>query len=328
MSDTHAPTDHGATFGRVAVVGAGAVGCYYGGMLARAGVPVTLIARPHHAEAINTRGLHFEAQGFEERVNVAACTGLDAARDARLVLFCVKTRDTEATAAALAPIISADALVLVLQNGVDNVRRIQAHLPNPVIPAVVYVAASMPGAGHLRHAGGGSLVIGESRQDDVRPAGVPAGLLGQVRDTMQAAGIPCAIRDNIDGELWSKFLINCAFNAVSALGRSRYGRMGASETMMAVMRRAAHEVVAVAEKAGIVMPETDPLKIVERAGQSMAQATSSTEQDIALGRPTEIDDLNGYLVRKGAALGVDTPVNQTLHALVKLREAVRLEEGH
>ncbi len=311
----------------VAVVGAGAVGCYYGGMLARAGVPVTLIARPAHAEAINAAGLHFEAESFDEQVRVSAATELSAVAGARLVLFCVKTRDTEATAAALAPYLPPDALVLDLQNGVDNVRRIQQHLSNPVIATVVYVAASMAGPGHLRHAGGGSLVIGESRQDDVRTGDVQADTLAAVARLLADAGVPCKVSENIDGELWSKFLINCSFNAVSALGRSRYGRMADSETMMAVMRRAAREVVAVAQAAGIRMPESDPLKIVERAGQSMAQATSSTEQDISLGRPTEIDDLNGYLVRKGAALGIDTPVNQTLHALVKLREAVRLDEG-
>ncbi|MEZ5657295.1 MAG: 2-dehydropantoate 2-reductase [Burkholderiaceae bacterium] len=312
----------------IAVVGAGAVGCYYGGMLARAGLPVTLIARPAHADAINAHGLRLQAQSFDEHVQVHADTRLEAAQDARLVLFCVKTRDTETTAAALAGILSPKAIVLDLQNGVDNVRRIQAQLANPVLATVVYVAASMAGPGHLRHAGGGSLVVGDSRQADVRPAGVAEASLAGIKAMLESAGIACKLSANIDGELWSKFLINCSFNAVSALGRSRYGRMAANEAMMAVMNRAAQEVVTVARALGIEMPATDPLEIVERAGQSMAQATSSTEQDISAGRPTEIDDLNGYLVRKGRELGVDTPVNQTLHALVKLRESVRLDEGH
>ncbi|MEZ5652149.1 MAG: 2-dehydropantoate 2-reductase [Burkholderiaceae bacterium] len=327
MTETSHPAVDPSALHPVAVVGAGAVGCYYGGMLARAGVPVTLIARAAHVDAINDAGLRLQAQSFDEQVQVGADTELAAAANARLVLFCVKTRDTESTAQALAPILAPDAIVLDLQNGVDNVRRIQTYLPNPVLATVVYVAASMAGPGHLRHAGGGSLVIGESRQPDARPAALAPGVSTAIAELMEAAGIGCRLSDNIDGELWSKFLINCSFNAVSALGRSRYGRMAASPAMMAVMNRAALEVVAVARALGITMPETDPLKIVARAGQSMAQATSSTEQDIGMGRPTEIDDLNGYLVTKGGELGVDTPVNQTLHALVKLREAVRLEEN-
>ncbi|MEZ5739814.1 MAG: ketopantoate reductase C-terminal domain-containing protein [Burkholderiaceae bacterium] len=138
---------------------------------------------------------------------------------------------------------------------------------------------------------------------------------------MESAGIPCPVSDNIDGDLWSKLLINCSFNAVSALGRSQYKRMAASPEMMAVMNMAALEVVAVGTACGVTLGETDPLKIVARAGQAMGEATSSTEQDIRLGRPTEIDELNGYVVRRGAELGIPTPVNQTLHALVKLLEA-------
>ena len=103
----------------IAVVGAGAVGCYYGGMLARAGLPVTLIARPAHADAINAHGLRLQAQSFDEQVKVRADTRLEAAQDARLVLFCVKTRDTETTAAALAGILSPKAIVLDLQNPVQ-----------------------------------------------------------------------------------------------------------------------------------------------------------------------------------------------------------------
>ena len=147
---------------KIAVMGAGAVGCYYGGMLARAGHEVTLIARAHHATAINASGLLLETQAFTERVRVAASTDASAADGAQWVLFCVKSTDTESAGRALAPHLAEGAVVLSLQNGVDNAERLQATIGHPVIPAVVYVATEMAGPGHVRHHGRGELVIAPS----------------------------------------------------------------------------------------------------------------------------------------------------------------------
>ena len=130
---------------RAAVFGAGAVGCFYGGMLARAGHEVTLIGRPVHVEAIRKAGLHFEGLQFDERIRVGASTGPEAVRGAKLVLFCVKSTDTEQGAAQIAPFLDPASVVLNLQNGVDNTERIQARVSQQVIPAVVYVATGMAG---------------------------------------------------------------------------------------------------------------------------------------------------------------------------------------
>jgi 2-dehydropantoate 2-reductase len=126
---------------RAAVLGAGAVGCYFGGMLARAGHAVTLIGRPVHVEAFKARGLRFEALKFDEMVPVKASTEASAVHGCRLVLFCVKSTDTDAAATQIAPFLDADALVLSLQNGVDNIERIQARVAQPVIPG--HVATEM-----------------------------------------------------------------------------------------------------------------------------------------------------------------------------------------
>src|ERR1700742_1565947 len=114
---------------RVAVVGAGAVGCYYGGMLARAGHDVTLIGRPQHVEAIERQGLRLETQTFDERIRVSASSEGSAVRGAQLVLFCVKSNDTESAAAAIKPHLAPDAWILSLQNGVENTDRLRAMLP-------------------------------------------------------------------------------------------------------------------------------------------------------------------------------------------------------
>src|SRR5262249_31783715 len=128
---------------RVAVVGAGAVGCYFGGMLARSGMPVTLIGRARHVDAINRDGLYLERSDFQGYIKLQADTRMDSVRDATIVLLCVKTIDTETAAIAVAPHLMNDALLVSFQNGVDNAERIQRATGISAIPAVVYVAAEM-----------------------------------------------------------------------------------------------------------------------------------------------------------------------------------------
>jgi 2-dehydropantoate 2-reductase len=146
---------------RIAVLGAGAVGCYFGGMLARAGADVILIGRPHHVEAITRNGLFLDTLQFEQRVTVAASPELSAAHGAGIVLFCVKTVDTEDAARLLAPHLSPGAVVVSLQNGVDNVQRMRSAAHFDAVPAVVYVAVAMTAPGRVKHSGRGDLIIGE-----------------------------------------------------------------------------------------------------------------------------------------------------------------------
>ncbi len=290
---------------RIAVLGAGAVGSYFGGMLARAGAPVTLIGRPRHVEAITRDGLFLDGLHFQERIPVSASTSESAARDADIVLLCVKTVDTEDAAKALAPHLSADAVVISLQNGVDNVERIRAASKIAAFPAVVYVAAEITAPGRIKHSGRGDLVIGN----------LPA-----VAAMFARAGISCRVSENIEADLWTKMIMNCAYNAISALGRAKYGRVVSNEWTRELMQQVIAEAVAVAQAAGVRLPEADMNGVVFKLAEAMPEATSSTAQDIARGNRTEIDSLNGYLVRRGAELGVPTPCNETLHALVKLLE--------
>ncbi len=305
--------------GKVAVLGAGAVGCFYGGMLARAGVPVTLIGRAAHVEAIRRDGLVIEWADRRETIRVDASTDVAVVQDADLVLVCVKSPDTGAAARSLAPHLAADAVVASLQNGVDNAERLRAVLTQPVLAAVVYVGAYMDGPGVVRHTGRGDLVLGASRADATRP-GI-ASRLAAVAALFEAAGIACPRSDDIDAALWTKLVINCAFNAVSALGRARYGRMAQEPGIRALMEGTVRESVAVARAAGVALDERKLVDAVWGVADALAQQYSSTAQDILRGKRTEIDALNGFVAERGAALGVDTPINRTLHALVRLREA-------
>lgn len=304
---------------KTAVVGSGAVGCYFGGMLARAGAPVTLIARAKHVEAFNRDGLRMETTRFRETVPISASTDIAAAADAQLVLFCVKSIDSEPVARSLAPHLTPDALILDLQNGVDNVPRICGQVPNPVVAAVVYVACEMIGAGCVKHHGRGDLVIG-AMEAGARHALPTRAQLDVLAALLARAEIPCVISENIEGELWLKFLINCAYNAISALGRSRYARMTAMPESRRIMEDAVREVLALAQACDVSMPEGDLVAKAIALADAMPQQLSSMAQDLDRGKRTEIDDLNGAVVRRGEALGISTPVNRTLYGLVKLLE--------
>ena len=291
----------------VAIVGAGAVGCYFGGMLARAGVPVTLIGRAYHVEAITRDGLFLERSDFQTNVKVQADTHVEAVSNSTIVLLCVKTVDTETAASAIAPHLGFDTLLVSFQNGVDNVDRIRRATGINAIPAVVYVAAAMTGPGRVKHGGRGDIVIGH----------VP-----RLENVFKAAGIPCGVSNNVVGELWTKLVMNCAYNAISALTRSRYLPLKENPLTRDVIKDVITEVVAVASASGISLASAEQLtEAALKMGEAMANATSSTEQDIARGRPTEIDSLNGYVTRCGKLLGIPTPVNSTLHALVKILES-------
>ncbi len=304
---------------RVAVVGAGAVGCYYGGMLARAGHDVVLIGRPAHVDAIRAAGLHFEGVKFDEHIALRASTEPDAVRGARLVLFCVKSTDTELAAEQIAPWLEPGSMVVNLQNGVDNTERIRARISRQVIPAVVYVATEMAGPGHLKHHGRGDLVIG-ALERPVAPE--LAAALEAVRQWFVQAGVPVVVSDNVAGELWAKLVVKCAYNAISAIAQLPYGRMIGGVGVREVMRDVVEETLAVAVACGVRMAP-DQLAGVYRIAEAMPGQYSSTAQDLQRGRPTEIDHLNGYVVRQAEARGVPAPVNRVLHSLVKLLESKR-----
>jgi 2-dehydropantoate 2-reductase len=303
---------------RVAVVGAGAVGGYFGGMLARAGADVTLVGRPAHVDVWTREGLFLDSLDFQERIRVSASTEVAACRDADLVLFSVKSPDTEQAARELAHHVRTGALVVSLQNGVDNVDRIRAAAGLDPMAAAVYVASSMPAPGRVKHAGRGDLLIGDlpGRPGPPREADV-----ARVAAWFEAARVPCRVSADIQADLWTKLIFNAALNAISAVVNTTYGEIVAIPEPRETVRQLVDECVAVGRAAGVSLPEADYPQLVCSFAERVGQVYSSTAQDLERGKLTEIDALNGFVVRRGADLRVPTPVNQSLLALVKLREA-------
>jgi len=298
---------------RVAVVGAGAVGGYFGGMLARAGIPVVLIGRPSFVEAVRRSGLRIDSIRFQETVHPDAATELAAAAGADVVLFSVKTTDTVPVSKQLAAILPQGSLVVSMQNGVNNAEVIREASGINALPAVVYVAASVPAPGTVKHLGRGDIVVGS--QD---------GRIGPLAEIFAAATIPCRISENIEGELWTKLVWNCALNAVSALGRVTYGEIISNGDARRLVEAVVQETLSVARAKGVHPPGLEDAKAAVagafKVAEQMSATRSSTAQDLVRGKPTEIDSLNGYVARTGSQLGVPTPVNHALYTLIKLYE--------
>jgi 2-dehydropantoate 2-reductase len=294
---------------RFAVLGAGAVGCYFGGMLALHGHDVVFIGRPAHVDAIRDGGLRIQTRAFDVRVPAGASTRIDAAGSADVVFVCVKSGDTADAARELSGILAPDTLVASLQNGVDNAALLRAHLAQPIVSAAVYVASEMAGPGHLLHHGRGDLAIEATPLSDALAC------------VLRAAGIPTRIADDVRETLWQKFILNCAYNAVSAIVQLPLGEMPHRDALRSTMCAVVAECIAVAAAEGVRIAD-EPACIVERIEATIPPGQySSTAQDLARGKLSEIDYLNGAVVRRGVAAGINTPVNQTLHLLVKMLEA-------
>jgi 2-dehydropantoate 2-reductase len=292
---------------QVAVIGAGAVGCYYGGLLLKAGHEVTFVGRPPHVDAINAHGLLLDTQTFRGHLPAKAATDAGALAAPDLVLFCVKSADTEQAGRSLAGRLRPETTVLSLQNGVDNPQRLRSVTGHPVIAAVVYVGSEMAGPGHVRHHGGGHLVIGASPESEA------------LARTLETAGIRTAIADDIERTQWTKLITNCAFNALSAVAGIAYGPLLDVEGAKDVVASAIEEAATVARACGVPMPD-DLAAQVLKVPAAMPNQKSSTAQDLARGKPSEIDFLNGYIVRKGDELGIPVPTNRALQVMVKLVE--------
>jgi 2-dehydropantoate 2-reductase len=312
------------TFNRIAVVGAGAVGSFYGAMLARAGHKVTLIGRPAHVQATQRDGLKLDlaSASSTEIVRLDASSDLLSLQTADLVLFCVKSTDSAAVARQMAPHLAPHAVIMSLQNGVENSALIAQQVPHAVIPCVVYVATEMPAPGFVKHHGRGELVIGTMQTSRLKD---PQKTLQEIVALFGSAQVPVQISPNVMAELWSKLLINCAFNAISGLAQIHYAKLAALDSVRTSQTALVKEVIAVALADGIHLSEAVALEAVAKISLTMGSQKSSTAQDMARSKPSEIDHLNGFIVRRGQALGVATPVNQALFALVKLVESTYVD---
>ncbi len=298
---------------RAVVVGAGGTGGYFGGLLARAGHDFTFIARGAHLEALRTRGLTVESRlAGTFTLPVRATDDPGELGPVDLILFCVKTYDTDAAAESIRPLIHPETMLLSLQNGVDNEERIaRAAGRSSGIGAAAYVVSAIKGPGVVAQtAGPGRIVLGEL-------GGGASARTEQLRDVLQEAGIAADLHPDIRVVLWQKFLFICAFSGVTTLTRLPIGAVLADPATHALFRGASEEVEAAARACGIDPPADCVEQALATAAAAEPWASSSLYRDLAGGRRLELESLNGEVVRRGREHGIETPLNFAIYAALR-----------
>ena len=297
---------------RIAVVGAGAMGSLFGGLLAEAGEDVILVdIWEEHVKAINERGLHIRGVSGDRIIRVRATTKHAEVGPVDLVLFQVKSYATEKAIRDALPMIADHTVVLTLQNGLGNVEKIAEVIGRErVLAGTTAHGATVLGPGEIYHAGKGPTVIGEID-------GRITERVKRIAEVFNRAGIETEVTDNVLGAIWTKMLANVAINALTAITGLYNGELLELEETKTVMLKAVEEAVAVARAKGIKLLVEDPFEFVIKVAKATATNKSSMLQDVERGRRTEIDAINGMIVRYGRELGIPTPVNETLVAAVK-----------
>ena len=300
---------------KLAVVGAGAMGSLFGGLLAEAGVEVRLLdIWAEHVETVNEKGLNIESEGETRLVKVQATTDSRSVGRADLILIFVKSTQTGTAVETAKEMVDADTMVLTLQNGMGNADVISKVIdPGVVLAGTTSHGATMLGPGRIRHAGSGPTVIGPWAGGNVDGAQRVAALFNN-------AGIKAEALEDVHTVLWNKLLINVGINAVTALTGIKNGQILDLEITKSLSRAAVEEAMAVARAQGIEIRDDAVDQVYQVAGAT-AQNRSSMGQDVDRSRQTEIGAINGVIVKEGRRLGIETPVNQTLTALIETLEA-------
>ncbi|MDU9050537.1 MAG: 2-dehydropantoate 2-reductase [Candidatus Electrothrix sp. Rat3] len=297
---------------KITIIGAGAMGCLFGGLLCEQGMDVHLIdVREEQVAVLNEHGLTILHQGVERVVRVRAVTELAVipTRTDLVVIF-VKHAQTEAAARTAARLLGSNGYALTLQNGMGNAEIIADVLGKErVLCGTTAQGAMVLGLGKIQHSGIGETVIGM-----LRPG--RGDIATEVTEAFTAAGISCRAVDDIEPVLWKKLFVNVGINAVTALTGLRNGQLLEREATRRLMRDIVSEAIAVAEAYFVEVP-SNTQEHVEQVVKATASNRSSMGQDIDGRRPTEIDAINGYIVRKAREVGLAVPVNQTLVRLVQ-----------
>lgn len=304
---------------RIAVIGTGAVGAYFGAKLAGvAGNRLAFIARGVHLEALRNHGLVVKSYEGDRLVRDALFSAEPSEVGiVDMVLFCVKSYDTETAAQIAAPLMGRDTVLLSLQNGVDNGAKL-AHLygEERTLPAVVYVGSALAGPGRVEHTSGGRIIFGSLGGHE----NLATRLVAQA---LSAAQIPCELTPEIATVQWRKLLWNAAFCAISALTHSDTLEIVESAPLSQLAVDCMHEVRAAAATMGVAL-ETTAIDQTMAFSRTVGHFKPSMLQDLEAGKPLEYQAFNGIVVKKLVEAGTAAPVNQVfLQALAFLDQRIR-----
>ena len=291
------------------VVGPGAMGCLFAARLSKAGFDVTLLDYVvERAEKITEQGIMVQGVTGQYSVKVPTVTE-DIPSTPDLVLICVKSYKTRQASETIKPGLPPEAMVVTLQNGLGNVEILeQVFGKDRILGGVTSEGATLLGPGNIRHAGQGETIIG--------PGGDPDSPAEKLVSAFNEAGFKTKSIDSVKDLIWGKLIINVGINALTAITRLKNGRLPETRGTRLIMEEAVKEAVAVAEAKNIQLPYPDPLSRVMEVCEATAGNIASMLQDVLKETETEVDAINGAIVREGEALGISTPVNRTLTSLV------------
>lgn len=297
---------------RILVVGPGAMGTLFAGLLAAGGHETWLLGRrPEVVERISREGVILVRGRDQQRIPVKATLDAGEAGSAELVLLFVKAHSTLQACRDTLPALGPDTMMLTLQNGIGNVETIASVVgTGRVLAGVTAQGATLLGPGVARHAGSGDTSIGELDGRETERA-------RRVVAAFRQAGIEVELSGAVTSLLWGKLVVNAAINPLTALLRLRNGDLPARPESRELMAAVAREAASVAWARRVPLPYDDPVARVEEVCRVTASNRSSMLQDVERGAQTEIDYINGAVVREGEASGVNTPINWTLTRLVK-----------
>jgi 2-dehydropantoate 2-reductase len=296
---------------RIAIMGTGGIGGYFGGRLAAAGEEVIFIARGAQLRALQTDGLHLALlDGGTVTINPASATDDPASVGAvDLVLVAVKAWQVPDAAQAIRPMIGPETVVLPLENGVEASDQIAAVIgPRPVLAGLCHISAFVESPGHIRHAGIDP-VITFGELDNSRTPRVQ-----RLKETLEHAGVRAVIADDIQVALWTKFLFIAAVSGVGAVARAPIGVTRSCPETRALLRQAMDEIHALAVARGVKLPADAVSQTLSWIDKMPPAVTASMHRDIVEGRPSELEAQNGAIVRLGAAAGVDVPAHRFIYA--------------
>lgn len=299
-------------FRRALVMGGGAVGGYFGGRIAeRTPCKVTLIVRGDHLKAIREQGLRIESPDGNTCLKLEATDDPRRAGEPDLILFTVKSHDTDSAIKQIAPVVGDNTQILTLQNGIENYGKLEETFGrHRVIQGFCRIGAGVIEPGLIRHHGLGTVVAGE--QD-----GSVTERLEALREIFEGAGIEFFVADDIRHQVWKKFAWNCLFNMMTALAEVTVDELLADEKAEALCHALFGELRAVAATQGIQLTREDENQIIEGA-KKLENFKTSTQRDREKGKRLEYEAFCGAVVRLAGANGVDVPHNETLYALYRL----------
>ena len=305
---------------KIVIIGPGAMGCLYAFLLTRSGHEVWLLDYRHdRADFIKSQGLKIEGVSGNYQIPFERiCTEASVIGKADIIIVFVKAYATEAAIKRAADTIKSTTIILTLQNGIGNIERIGDLCPDAhCLAGTTSQGATLLAPGHIRHAGIGETIIGAA-------AGSGKFHTELIRDLFMSALIPVQIAEDVTSLLWGKLLINCGINPITAIMKITNGQVIEFPNLLAVMRRAVDEIAQIANKLGVEIPYQDPAQKVIEVCKATAENRSSMLQDIEAGKKTEIDYMNGAVVRHGQQLEMDTPLNSFLTDMVSALEKLNM----